>query len=128
MSDRDPHNTTGPAWRDGMSRISVRVVDAAGSPATALFAGLIVVIWFIVGIVIGFPLLWFEILLTVTGVITFITAFLIQHDAKRHNRAMMLKIDELLNATAEADNDLIRAERQELSEQERQEEQSPIRP
>src|SRR5687768_6141870 len=56
---------------------------------------------------------------TFTTIITFLMVFLIQHTQNRNDRALHLKLDELIRVKKEARNDLVQLEKK--SEQEIQE-------
>lgn len=106
-------------WRDRLSTAARAVVDWAGSWSAAALASLVVLAWLVTGLLAGFTGHWFEILFTVTGAITFVMVFVIQHATNRDLRAVLLKLDELVEATDGARDDVIRAERGPLREQER---------
>jgi low affinity Fe/Cu permease len=95
------------------------VVAAAGSTAAAGLAVLLVVSWFVVGVIDGFDQHWFAVLHVVASAVTFVMVFLIQHTNGVETRAILLKLDELIRATDGARNDLIAAEHRPLHEQER---------
>jgi low affinity Fe/Cu permease len=79
----------------------------------------LVALWTVVGIVAGFGQHWLDLLFAVTGGVTFVMVFLIQHTTGVQTRAVMLKLDELIRATDGARNDLIAAEQRPLHEQKR---------
>jgi low affinity Fe/Cu permease len=74
----------------------------AGFAAIALVGGCAVV-----GAIVGFPAWWATTLFSVTGSATFVMVFVIQHTQARQTAATQLKLDELIRATARADNGLI---------------------
>ena len=78
--------------------------------------------WTAVGILAGFNQRWLDLLYAVTGGITFVMVFLIQHATGVQTRAVLFKLDELIRATDGARNDVIAAEQRPLHEQERLEE------
>ena len=98
------------------------IVAGAGSAAVATIALVLVALWTVVGIVAGFNQHWLDLLYAVTGGVTFIMVFLIQHTTGVQTRAVLLKLDELIRATDGASNDVIAAEHRPLHEQARLEE------
>jgi low affinity Fe/Cu permease len=116
---------TASATRHPASKLSAAariVVVGVGSTTTAVLAVLLLALWTVVGLTAGFRQHWLDLLYTVTGGITFIMVFLIQHTTGVQTRAVLLKLDELIRATAGARNDVIAAEQRSLHEQERLEE------
>ena len=97
----------------------------AGSPQAAAAAVLAILVWFGIGVFAGFSEQWLSLMVAVTGVLTFIMVFFIQHTTGRESRAVLLKLDELLRATIGARNDLIAAEQRPLHEQEHLEAKPP---
>jgi low affinity Fe/Cu permease len=55
----------------------------------------------------GYSDTWQLIINTATTILTFLAVFLIQHSQNRDNRAIQLKLDELLQSTKNARNILI---------------------
>jgi low affinity Fe/Cu permease len=98
------------------------IVAGAGSAAVATIALVLVALWTVVGIVAGFNQHWLDLLYAVTGGVTFIMVFLIQHTTGVQTRAVLLKLDELIRATDGARDDVIAAEHRPLHEQARLEE------
>lgn len=88
----------------------------AGSPVTFVIALSIVGIWLIVGFFLGFSSNWLLILNTVATLNAALMVFIIQNTQNRENKALHLKIDELIRTTKEAENELISIEHLEESE------------
>jgi low affinity Fe/Cu permease len=108
--------------RHPASHVSVAariMVAGAGSAVVAAVALVLVTLWTVVGIVEGFSQHWLDLLFAVTGGITFVMVFLIQHTTGVQTRAVLLKLDELIRATDGASNDVIAAEQRPLHEQKR---------
>jgi low affinity Fe/Cu permease len=66
--------------------------------------------WVIVGLVAGFPAWWETDLYVLTGSVTFVMVFVIQHTQSRQITALQRKLDELVRATNGADGGLIAVE------------------
>jgi low affinity Fe/Cu permease len=117
--------TRGPvrtSFRDRVSDGARLAVDAAGSGTVIVLAILLAVAWVVVGLVRGFTETWLSVLFAVSGAVTFVMVFLIQHATARDLRAVLLKLDELVTAHDDASDEVIRAERRPLNEQEELEE------
>lgn len=106
------------AARNAYSACAGAVTRFAGSPTATVLAFGIVGGWATYGVLHHFPDRWVSALGVVTGSITFIKVFLIQHAARRDARAAQLKLDAILRAI-DARPDLVNLEQQPLCEQER---------
>ena len=62
------------------------------------------------GSVKGFPGWWETTLYSVTGSVTFVMVFVIQHTQQRQTAATQRKLDELLRSSADADSTLVAVE------------------
>jgi low affinity Fe/Cu permease len=102
--------------RERFTRFARLVSRAAGSPWAALLAVLVVVAWFIAGLILGFSDTLQLVINTGTTIVTFLMVFVIQSSQNLDTQALHLKLDELLRAVADARSDLSRAE--EMSPQE----------
>ena len=96
--------------RPWSSRALHRVGDAVAHAASGVVAAVFVVGWAILGLVTGFPGWWEITLYSVTGSVTFVMVFVIQHTQQRQVAATQRKLDELLRSSAEADSTLIAVE------------------
>lgn len=91
----------------------------AGHPLTFVLALCILACWFIVGLVWGFSNTWLLILNTIATINASLMVFIIQSTQIRENKALHLKIDELIRVTEEATKELIAIEEIEESELEK---------
>lgn len=91
----------------------------AGNPITFIAALFVVLIWLIIGIAFGFNTTWILILDTIATLNAALMVFIIQNTQNRENKALHLKIDELIRATKEARNELIAIEQMEEEELEK---------
>lgn len=97
------------------SKVAQKTSDALGSPWAFTIALGVIVVWLISGPLLGFSDTWQLIINTSTTIITFLTVFLIQHTQNKNDKAMHLKLDELIHAVDKARNDFIELE--DLSEE-----------
>jgi len=88
----------------------------AGNPITFVMALVILVIWILIGLFIGFSNTWLLILNTIATINAALMVFVIQNTQIRENKALHLKIDELIRVTKEAESELIAIEEMEEAE------------
>lgn len=98
------------------ARLARRTAQAAGSPWAALLAVSLVVVWLIVGFIIGFSDTHQLIINTGTTIITFIMVFIIQSSQNHDTEALHLKLDEIIHSLDSARNEIARAEDMEPDE------------
>jgi low affinity Fe/Cu permease len=96
--------------RHWSSRVLHRVGEAAARAGSGVMAAVLVVAWAILGIARGFPGWWQTTLYAVTGSVTFVMVFVIQHTQQRQTAATQRKLDELLRSSDEADSTLMAVE------------------
>jgi low affinity Fe/Cu permease len=87
-----------------------------GSPWAFAASLTIVIVWALMGPAHNYSDTWQLVINTGTTIVTFLMVFLIQNTQNRDARALHLKLDELIRATAKARNQLIDLEN--LSNQE----------
>ena len=107
-----PTATHAVGWehRHWTSRLLHVVGDLVGRPRMGIGAAALVVVWAGLGLVVGFPDWWQTTLFSVTGSVTFVMVFVIQHTQERHTAATQRKLDELIRSSAVADDSLIAVE------------------
>ena len=75
-----------------------------------MIAILVVVGWVLWGVVAGFSDTWLLWPSALASVLTFLVAFSLQYTQNRDTRAIQLKLDEILRASADARTDLMKLE------------------
>ena len=84
---------------------------ATGSPPAFLICVALVVLWAVTGPIFKFSETWQLVINTGTTIITFLMVFLIQNTQNRDGLALQTKLDELIRATTEAEDDFIGIEK-----------------
>jgi len=102
--------------KDAFARIAEKASQATGSFWAFCLALTVIIVWALTGPLFGFSETWQLIINTGTTIVTFLMVFLIQHAQNKENRALQLKLNELIAATRGASNRLIDVE--DLSEHE----------
>ncbi len=83
----------------------------AGSSIAFGLAVAVVVVWALTGPIAGYSENWQLVINTGTTIVTFLMVFLIKQSQNKNDRALHLKIDDLLIALKDADENLVDAER-----------------
>ena len=96
--------------RHWSSRVLHRVGEVVAHAGSGILAAVLVVAWAIVGLATRFPGWWQTTLYSVTGAVTFVMVFVIQHTQQRQVAATQRKLDELIRSSTEADPTLIAVE------------------
>ncbi|WP_066684153.1 low affinity iron permease family protein [Caulobacter sp. CCH9-E1] len=82
-----------------------------GSPPAFLACVALVLVWAISGPFFGFSETWQLVINTGTTIVTFLMVFLIQNTQNRDGVALQTKLDELIRATTDAENEFIGIEK-----------------
>jgi low affinity Fe/Cu permease len=98
------------AHRHWSSRLLHRVGDIVSHASSGIMAALLVAVWAAIGLKTGFPGWWQTTLYSVTGSVTFVMVFVIQHTQQRQTAASQRKLDELLRSSEQADSTVIAVE------------------
>jgi len=95
---------------DAFARMAEKASQATGSFWAFCVALLVVVIWAVTGPLFDFSQTWQLVINTGTTIVTFLMVFLIQHAQNKENRALQLKLNELIASARGASNRLIDVE------------------
>jgi low affinity Fe/Cu permease len=87
-----------------------KTATLSGNYRTFLLAVGVIVVWAVTGPLFKFSDTWQLVINTSTTIVTFLMVFLIQNTQNRDALAVHMKLDELIKALDNADNDLMRAE------------------
>ena len=93
--------------RNLFNTIAKKAAAATGSPWTFLAAVSIVVLWGISGPIFKFNDTWQLVINTGTTIATFLMVFVIQNSLNRGNKAIQLKLDELIRTSVDARDVLV---------------------
>jgi low affinity Fe/Cu permease len=96
-----------PSVTDRFQAASRTISEAAGTVWALLAAAMVVIGWLVSGPLFGFSDTWQLVINTGTTIVTFLMVFAIQATQNRSDRAMQLKLDELIRATKGARNAMI---------------------
>jgi low affinity Fe/Cu permease len=96
--------------RNYFRRIAQAAAVWVGSAWTFALSIFLVLVWLASGPIFGFSDTWQLVINTFTSVVTFLMVFIIQNSQNRDSRAMLLKLDELIRASAGARNQMLSLE------------------
>jgi len=88
--------------RTMFAKVAKSISDAVGSPFAFIIAVMSVFIWAVSGPLFSYSSRWQLVINTGTTIVTFLMVFVIQNAQNRDQKALQLKLDELLRATAAA--------------------------
>lgn len=98
--------------QDKFRRMAISISAGVGHPLHFMLWIVLTILWLISGFYLNFNTTWNFVANTSTTVFTFLICLLIQNTQSRENRAMHLKLDELIRAMKKARNSFIRLESQ----------------
>jgi low affinity Fe/Cu permease len=107
--------------RDAFAKFAARMSIFLGTAWVFVSAVMIVLLWAAMGPVLGYSAGWQLAINTGTTIITFLMVFIIQNTQNRDNRAIHLKLDELLESVADAREDLVDIEHETEEQMEKHE-------
>jgi low affinity Fe/Cu permease len=87
-------------------KIARKTSEAVGSPIASISAFLVIIIWGTTGPIFGFSDTWQLVINTATTIVTFLMVFLIQNSQNRDAKAVQLKLDELIQSSTSAHNEI----------------------
>lgn len=88
----------------------------AGKPISFIIALLLLLVWAIIGMILGFSDTWLLVINTIATINATLMVFIIQNTQNRESKALHLKIDELLLSIKETEKTVIAIE--EIEEEE----------
>jgi low affinity Fe/Cu permease len=88
-------------------RTAAKTAGWVGSPWAFTFAVLTIVLWAASGAYSHYSDTWQLVINTATTTVTFLVVFLIQNTQNRNDRAVHLKLDEIIRSIRSAHNELI---------------------
>jgi low affinity Fe/Cu permease len=96
--------------RHWTSRLIHRVGDGVSHSTAGTSVSVALFLWFLVGVVSGFSDWWQTALYSISGAVTLVMVFVIQHTHQREIAAVQRKLDELVSALPTADDQLVAVE------------------
>lgn len=96
---------------ESFTRLANWTAHVAGRPLSFLVAVIIILIWAATGPALNYSDTWQLVINTGTTIVTFLMVFLIQNTQNRDALAVQVKLDELVRALADADNQIAGIER-----------------
>lgn len=91
----------------------------AGNPLTFVVALILLMLWMITGLIWGFTDTWLLVINTIATINASLMVFIIQNTQNRDMKALHIKLDGIIDALKEAENELIAIEQAEEDELEK---------
>lgn len=89
------------------NRVTTWAATASGSPTASIGAAVLVAVWAACGPVFHYSETWQLVINTGTTIVTFLMVFLIQSSQNRDSCAIHLKLDEIIGALKQANDELM---------------------
>jgi low affinity Fe/Cu permease len=99
--------------RSRFTRFAKWTAHATGRPITFFLAALVIIVWVVTGPIFQFSDTWQLVINTGTTIVTFLMVFLIQSTQNRDAEAVQVKLDEIIRAIGNAQNELLDLEEME---------------
>jgi low affinity Fe/Cu permease len=93
-----------------LSRAAHRIAGLAGSPATAAGAAVAIALWLVAGVVTGFPRAWELVATCGVPMFTLALVMVIQHTQNHNDRALQVKLDEIIRAEDDTNDEMMQVE------------------
>ena len=93
--------------RSWFTRLTKGTAHISGRPMTFAVAASTIAVWALTGPMFGFSDTWQLVINTGTTIVTFLMVFLIQSTQNRDTEAMQVKLDEIIRAIGNAQNELL---------------------
>ena len=93
--------------RSQFTRFAKWTAHTTGRPITFFLAALVIVVWVVTGPIFRFSDTWQLVINTGTTIVTFLMVFLIQATQNRDSEAVQVKLDEIIRAIGNAQNELL---------------------
>jgi low affinity Fe/Cu permease len=93
--------------RGRFTRFAKWTAHVTGRPITFFLAAAVIVVWVISGPIFQFSDTWQLVINTGTTIVTFLMVFLIQATQNRDAEAVQVKLDEIIRAIGNAQNELL---------------------
>lgn len=104
--------------RDRFSAAAHVLAGVAGSAWASGISILVVAGLLIAGLVTGFAPRWHSVVYATASIVSLLVLFSIQHTTNRQTKAILLKLDQLVEGVEGADNEVIAMEDRDLEDQE----------